>query len=50
MNFEVLAEFPASALLLATSGWLVHQVRIGAVVDEAGHGSGEKWARGTASW
>ena len=42
VDLEVLAKFPASALLLATSGRVMCQVRIRVVVKEAGHGDGEK--------
>ena len=48
VDLEVLAKSPVSALLLAPSGRVVCQVRIGAVVEEAGHGSGERV--GLASW
>ena len=38
VEFEVLAKLPSPALLFATGGTVVCQIRVGVVVEKAGHG------------
>jgi len=38
VKLEVLTEFPSPALLFATGGTVVCQIRVGVIVEKAGHG------------